>query len=86
MALEHKDTDRLKQIMDWIESLARSDIFEIRNLVAVCICETFLISHENDLPHIVPFMGEHTRALCVLQIEEEYQDMRAEYKRLFGID
>lgn len=67
---ENKNTRQIKQVMDWIEGIAHSDLFEIRNAVATSICEPLITSFQSDLPYVYPYLGDKTRSLCKMQFSE----------------
>lgn len=57
-------SDRLADVMNWIEQLANSEIPEVRNLVAVGVCEALITNEDKHLQKIQPYMGKKTRGLC----------------------
>jgi|GEM_PF-2119071 len=76
--------ERLKLIIEWIETLANHPEFAVRNLIAVSVCEPLITTYEDTLGYFVPFMGEKTKALCTMQFEQYL--ISDETKKLFGID
>jgi hypothetical protein len=75
--------DRLKEIFLWIEQLACSDNFKIRNAVASGICTSLITTNGRFLAGIINFMGEKTKDLCTMQFSA-YKVSDAT-KKLFGI-
>ena len=55
---------RLREVMDWLEELAGDDEINVRNLVAISICEQLLGNHPERLPALLPFIGEKMRQSC----------------------
>ncbi|MDP9312666.1 MAG: hypothetical protein M3R24_17565 [Chloroflexota bacterium] len=68
LAVQGNGQRRLAEITAWIEDLAQSEIFDIRNLVAVSVCEPLVTTYEDHLPHILPFLGDSTKELCRMQL------------------
>jgi hypothetical protein len=59
---------RLSEIMNWIEKLSSSGVFEISNLVSGSFCEPLVASNEDKLPTLYPSMGIKTKELCKMQL------------------
>ena len=70
LAVEKKSANRLSEIMEWIETLAKSEVLDIHNLISVCTCESLITTYEDSLSGVFPFMGKRTRELCKLQFDE----------------
>lgn len=82
-----QDTNRIHRltgIMALIETWASSSIFDIRNLVAVCFCEPLLISHEDYLITVFPYMGVETKKICRMQLKSSRNS--SEIMKLFEAD
>lgn len=67
LANDQDKSTHLSEVMNWVESLANSDIFAVSNLVAGSVCEPLIASHEDKLSNIFPYMGRKTRELCKMQ-------------------
>jgi hypothetical protein len=80
---DKQHVQQLTKIMDWIEQLASSEVFAIRNHVAVSICEPLITNHQSSLELIVPFMGVNTKKLCTMQFE--IYRVNDSTKKLFGV-
>ncbi len=80
---EEKEFKRLSDILSWLEKLASHHEFDVRNLIAIAVCEPLITTYQSKLQSIVPFMGQKTKALCTMQFERFR--VRDETKRLFGI-
>jgi hypothetical protein len=83
-ALDTRSSSRLHEIMKWVEGLANSDIFDVKNLVAASICQPMITTFEDELKHIYPYMGKKTKELCRIQLP--YYNIRSKTKRLFEKD
>jgi hypothetical protein len=62
-----ENLNKLLEIMNWIEALSNSTVFEVSNLVAGSFCEPLIASNEDKLPLLYPLMGKRTRELCKMQ-------------------
>ncbi len=62
-----RDSEQLSKIMNWLEELSSSNVFEISNLVAGSICEPLIASHEDKLAFLIPYMGTKMKELCKMQ-------------------
>jgi len=80
---DKQHVQQLTRIMNWVEQLASSEIFAIRNHVAVSICEPLITNHQSSLEQIVPFMGVNTKKLCIMQFE--IYRVNDNTKKLFGV-
>jgi hypothetical protein len=77
------DFSEVSRIMNWIETLSRSEVFNISNLVAVTICESLITSFSDKLlPQVYPYMGEKTKSLCIMQFPA--YKISDEVKKLFS--
>lgn len=63
----NSNSTKLSEIMNWVEELSSSEVFEVSNLVAGSFCEPLLASHEDKLPALYPLMGKRTKELCRMQ-------------------
>ena len=84
LAQDSTKCQRMHEIMDWLETLARNEIFDIRNVVGVSICEPLLTTYEEQLPTIYPYLGTETKRLCVMQFSRWILDDTT--KQLFAQD
>ena len=69
LAKEQDTRKRLQEVMAWIEELANSSLFPVRNLLALTVCEALLTTHQAQVKSIYPYMGSQTRALCLQQFD-----------------
>jgi len=56
-------SQRLVQVMAWIEELAADEEFGVRNLVGTGFCEPLITNQEHHAASIIPLMGKATRQI-----------------------
>lgn len=61
---EDAQSHRLEEIFIWIETLANSEYFAVRNLVGLCVCIPLMTSRNKTFPNIFPYMGNETIEKC----------------------
>lgn len=78
-----KNTKRLQEIMAFMERWASSEIFDISNLVGVCICEPLITTYEDYIEDTYPYMGPATIKMCI----DSFSAFRVsdKTKQIFGI-
>lgn len=83
LAVDRSAHIRLAQIMAWVEGCASGSDQEIRNIVAGCICAPLMSTYVDDLPKIMPYLGQTTRDICRAQFSLYNADERI--RKLFDI-